>query len=61
MRRSATSCSTTSPEPEQAAAEIHGVLAPGGAVALSVWDSPDSSRWLGLVGEALAEEGVRPP
>jgi SAM-dependent methyltransferase len=49
------------PGPERAATEIARVLVPGGAVALSVWDRPERSRWLGVVAEALAEEGVQPP
>jgi ubiquinone/menaquinone biosynthesis C-methylase UbiE len=49
------------PEPERAAAELRRVLAPGGAVALSVWGPPERNRWLGLVGEALDEAGVPAP
>ena len=49
------------PAPERAAAEIARVLAPGGRVALSVWDVPERTRWLGVVTEALADEGVRAP
>lgn len=49
------------PAPEKAVAEVARVLAPGGAVALSVWDRPERTRWLGVVAEALDEEGVRPP
>jgi SAM-dependent methyltransferase len=49
------------PAPERAVAEVARVLAPGGGVALSVWDRPERTRWLGVVAEALADEGVRPP
>jgi SAM-dependent methyltransferase len=49
------------PAPERAVAEVARVLAPGGAVALSVWDHLERTRWLGVVAEALEEEGVRPP
>ncbi|HTI34565.1 MAG TPA: methyltransferase domain-containing protein [Miltoncostaea sp.] len=49
------------PEPERAVAELRRVLAPGGRVALSLWGPPERTRWLGLVTEALADEGVPMP
>ena len=49
------------PEPGRAIAELRRVLAPGGRVALSLWGPPERTRWLGIVGEALAEVGVRAP
>jgi SAM-dependent methyltransferase len=49
------------PEPERAVAEVHRVLASGGGVALSLWDHPERARWLGLVSDALREEGIAPP
>jgi SAM-dependent methyltransferase len=49
------------PEPERAVAEVRRVLAPGGGVALSLWDHPEHARWLGLVADALGEEGIAPP
>jgi SAM-dependent methyltransferase len=49
------------PAPEAAVAEIARVLAPGGALALSLWDAPARNRWLGIVGEAIAETGVPIP
>lgn len=49
------------PAPEAAAAELARVLAPGGAVALSLWDVPAANRWLGVVADALADVGVREP
>jgi ubiquinone/menaquinone biosynthesis C-methylase UbiE len=49
------------PAPEAAAAELARVLAPGGVLALSLWEPPALNRWLGVVGEALAEVGVPTP
>jgi SAM-dependent methyltransferase len=49
------------PAPEAAAAELARVLAPGGSLALSLWDVPARNRWLGLVAEALAELEVPTP
>jgi SAM-dependent methyltransferase len=49
------------PAPEAAVAELARVLAPGGALALSLWDLPARNRWLGIVGEAIAEVGVPTP
>jgi SAM-dependent methyltransferase len=49
------------PAPEAAAAELARALAPGGALALSVWEPPAANRWLGIAAEALAEAGVRTP
>ncbi len=49
------------PAPEAAVAELARVLAPGGALALSLWEPPARNRWLGIVADALAEVGVRAP
>jgi SAM-dependent methyltransferase len=49
------------PAPDAAAAELARVLAPGGALALSLWEPPARNRWLGIVGEAVAEVGVPTP
>jgi ubiquinone/menaquinone biosynthesis C-methylase UbiE len=47
--------------PERAAAEFARVLAPGGAVALTVWDRPERARFLGLFLDAVAEANASPP
>jgi SAM-dependent methyltransferase len=47
--------------PEQAASEFVRVLAPGGRLALTVWDAPDRARFLGVMVEAFAESGATPP
>jgi ubiquinone/menaquinone biosynthesis C-methylase UbiE len=47
--------------PERAAAELARVLAPGGRVALSVWDRPERTRLLGVVIDAVAEAGAETP
>jgi SAM-dependent methyltransferase len=47
--------------PEQAAAEFGRVLAPGGRLALTVWDLPERARFLGVLVEALAVAGASPP
>jgi SAM-dependent methyltransferase len=50
------------PHPERAMAEAVRVLAPGGAVAFSVWDRPERNRMNGVVSDAIADVGVeRPP
>ena len=46
--------------PEQAAAEIARVLAPGGAVALSTWDVPERTRLLGVFLDAAHDAGAAP-
>jgi SAM-dependent methyltransferase len=46
--------------PEEAVAEFVRVLAPGGTVALSTWDQPESSRLVGAMFDAVAEVGVTP-
>jgi SAM-dependent methyltransferase len=48
------------PRPEVAATEFVRVLAPGGRVALSVWDVPERSRFIGLVRDAVARAGEAP-
>ena len=47
--------------PERAAAEFARVLAPGGRVALTVWDLPERARFLGVFLEAVAAAGASPP
>ncbi|NNH68978.1 class I SAM-dependent methyltransferase [Nocardia uniformis] len=48
-------------EPERGVAELARVLAPGGKVALTVWDVPARARLFGWVTEALALAGAEPP
>lgn len=45
--------------PERGVAELVRVLAPGGRLALSVWDVPAANRGMGLVGEVVTEVGIR--
>lgn len=47
--------------PEHAAAEFARVLAPGGRLALTVWDLPERARFLGVLIEALSAAGANPP
>jgi ubiquinone/menaquinone biosynthesis C-methylase UbiE len=47
--------------PEQAAAELARVLAPGGRLALTVWDVPERALFLGVLLEAVAEAGAGAP
>jgi ubiquinone/menaquinone biosynthesis C-methylase UbiE len=47
--------------PERAAAEFARVLAPGGRVALTVWDLPERARLLGVLVEAVAAAGASAP
>jgi SAM-dependent methyltransferase len=47
--------------PEQAAAEFARVLAPGGRLALTVWDVPEQARFLGVFLDAVAAAGASPP
>jgi SAM-dependent methyltransferase len=46
------------PHPERAIAEAARVLAPGGAVAFSVWDRPERNRLNGVFRDAMADVGV---
>jgi SAM-dependent methyltransferase len=46
------------PSPEAAMAEIARVLAPGGRVALTVWDEPERARIVGLLADAIREAGI---
>ena len=43
--------------PEVAAAELARVLVPGAWLALSVWDVPERTRFIGLVRDAVARAG----
>jgi len=47
--------------PQDAVAELARVLAPGGRLALTVWDVPARSRLQGVFFDTLAEEGVGLP
>jgi ubiquinone/menaquinone biosynthesis C-methylase UbiE len=47
--------------PEAAAAEFFRVLAPGGRLALTVWDVPERTRLFGVFLDAVAEAGAEPP
>ena len=47
--------------PEQAVAEFTRTLAPGGALALTVWDRPERMRVTGVLVDAVAEVGATPP
>ena len=46
---------------EQAVAELTRVLAPGGRLALTVWDVPQQARFIGVLVDAIAEVGAPPP
>lgn len=45
--------------PELALGELVRVLAPGGRLAMTVWDSPTANRAMGLVGEIVTDLGIR--
>jgi SAM-dependent methyltransferase len=47
--------------PEEAAAELARVLAPGGGLALTVWDLPERARLQGVILEAVHEVGAELP
>ena len=47
--------------PERAAAEFARVLRAGGRLGLTVWDSPDRTRLLGVFLDAVGEAGAAPP
>jgi SAM-dependent methyltransferase len=47
------------PRPEDAAAELRRVLAPGGRLAVAMWGAPERVAFLGLVDEAMRVAGVR--
>ncbi len=47
--------------PEAAVAEFARVLAPGGRLALTVWDVPARARFIGVMLDAVAAAGVTPP
>ena len=46
------------PRPEHAVREFARVLAPAGAMALSTWDVPENTRFLGILRDALGANGV---
>ncbi len=46
------------PRPPRAAGEALRVLAPGGQAAFAVWDRPERTPFMGLIGEAIEEAGV---
>jgi SAM-dependent methyltransferase len=48
------------PAPERALAEWARVVAPGGRVALTVWDRPERNRLLGELTDSVADAGVDP-
>jgi SAM-dependent methyltransferase len=47
--------------PERAAGEFSRVLAPGGRLALTVWDVPERARLFGVVLDAMTAAGADPP
>ena len=47
--------------PEQATAEFLRVLAPGGRLALTVWDVPENARLLGVLVDAVAAADAKTP
>jgi ubiquinone/menaquinone biosynthesis C-methylase UbiE len=47
--------------PERAAAEFFRVVAPGGRLALTVWDVPERTRLFGVFLDAVAEAGAEAP
>ena len=49
------------PFPEVAVAECMRTLKPGGRIAFSWWDTPDKQRVQGLIRDAVAEVGAKPP
>jgi SAM-dependent methyltransferase len=47
--------------PEEATDEFARVLAPGGGLALTVWDLPERARFHGVFLDAIEEVGAAPP
>jgi SAM-dependent methyltransferase len=47
--------------PSDAMSELVRVLAPGGVIALSAWDAPAGTRFVGVLTEAIAACGVSAP
>ncbi len=47
--------------PERAAGEFARVLAADGRLALTVWDLPERARFIGVLLDAVAESGAKPP
>jgi SAM-dependent methyltransferase len=48
-------------EPEKAVAEACRVLKPGGRAAFTLWDTPGRARFLGVLLDAVATIGAKPP
>lgn len=49
------------PNPEAGVAELVRVLKSGGRLAVSMWDAPARSRFMGIMWESIAEVGAQPP
>jgi SAM-dependent methyltransferase len=49
------------PRPERGAGELRRVVAPGGRVAVAMWDRPERVEFLGLLDAAMAAAHVNPP
>lgn len=49
------------PRPKRALAELRRVLAPGGRLALSVWDRPERNPSMGVVADAVVRAGASQP
>jgi SAM-dependent methyltransferase len=47
-------------DPAAALSETRRVLAPGGCLALAVWDTIERNPWAGVPGQELAERGLAP-
>jgi SAM-dependent methyltransferase len=47
--------------PERAVAEFRRVLRPGGRLTLTTWDTPDRTRLVGVLIDAIAAAGAPPP